>query len=254
MQNHSQGFGLIGFPLGHSFSKAHFSKKFEQEGLSGYHYDNFEIGQISLLGNIIREHTDLSGLNVTIPYKQSVMGYLDEMDPEALQIGAVNTIKIMRTNDKFWLKGFNTDSIGFINSLDIWKLTNNCKALVFGTGGSSLAITFALARLGIPFIRVTRQSTAGFMTYGELTEQTALDHNLWINCTPVGMYPATGEKLPLPYHVLTPGHFLFDLVYNPELTEFLNMGSKAGASLMNGSKMLFEQAEASWRIWTGKTT
>lgn len=252
MQNQNRTFGLIGYPLGHSFSKGHFTRKFESQGLADYAYLNFEIPSIELFEEVVRNNNDLMGLNVTIPYKQSVIRYLDEIDPVAEKIGAVNTVKIDRTGVRCRLSGYNTDAIGFTKSLSRWHLGTGIKALVFGTGGSSLAVKYALGQLGIGFTSVSRKYQVGSIQYEALTREMTEDSLLWINCTPVGMYPDITGKLPLPYEFLTPGHYLYDLVYNPEVTQFLKMGIQAGASTLNGSTMLYEQAEASWRIWTSQ--
>lgn len=252
MQHQNKAFGLIGYPLGHSFSKGHFSNKFEREGLENHSYQNFEIPSIGLIKNIITDTADLIGLNVTIPYKKSVIGYLDEIDPVALKIGAVNTIKITRDGSRCILKGYNTDVIGFTRSLIRWPINNAYKALVFGSGGSSLAIKYALGQLGNDFISVSRKKDEGFIPYEGITKEMAMDCRLWVNCTPVGMFPDIHSILPLQYIYLTPDHYLFDLVYNPEITEYLKKGIEAGCNIMNGSTMLFEQAEASWEIWNSQ--
>jgi len=242
-------FGLIRYPLGHSYSKGHFTKKFDLEGLTCNSYENFEIESAGLVREIVQENPDLIGLNVTIPYKQSIIPYLDQIDPEASLIGAVNTIRITHSNNKTLLSGFNTDAIGFTKSLDRWQLNPSIKALVMGTGGSSLAVKYALGQLGIPFLSVSRNSGEDSISYNQITNEMTSEHLLWINCTPVGMFPKIDQKLPLPFEVLTDRHYLFDLIYNPETTEFLKMGQQAGAKVMNGSVMLYEQAEASWKIW-----
>jgi len=249
MQNQKKQFGLIGFPLGHSFSKGHFSRKFEQESLLGYTYENFEIPSISQIGNIISENPDLMGLNVTIPYKREIIPYLEELDPVARKIGAVNTIKIDRSGSQPRLYGYNTDVTGFTTSLADWPLNPSIRALIFGTGGSSLAIRYALDRMGIEYMMVSRSYQKGSVVYEEINEEMTGNHLLWINCTPVGMFPDSANKLVLPYHHLTPRHFLYDLIYNPEVTAFLSMGLLYGAKIKNGSRMLYEQAEASWKIW-----
>jgi shikimate dehydrogenase len=249
MHNHFKRFGLIGYPLGHSFSKSHFTQKFKEEGLVNHSYENYEISAIGEIENIISETEDLIGLNVTIPYKQSVMSFLDEVDPVALKIGAVNTIKIIRSGNRSILGGYNTDVTGFTRSMTRWALGNHIKALVFGSGGSSLAIKYALGHLGIEFSSVSRKNKNGSIRYENLTDEMVKDFRLWINCTPVGMFPDTKGMLSLPYRYLTPEHYLYDLVYNPEITGFLQMGIDAGSSVMNGRIMLYEQAEASWEIW-----
>lgn len=249
MQGQIRRFGLIGFPLGHSFSRSYFTGKFEREGLKSHLYENFEIPDIGHIREIIGRHPDLAGFNVTIPYKQSVIGYLDFTDPVARRIGAVNTVKIHRSGNQFELTGYNTDVTGFARSLASWPLNNTIRALVFGSGGSSLAVIYVLNQLGIEFIKVSRKKENGFIPYEAITGEIASDHLLWINCTPVGMFPNIDQRLALPYQYLTPHHYLFDLVYNPGITGFLKMGTDAGSSVMNGGRMLIEQAEASWDIW-----
>jgi shikimate dehydrogenase len=250
MDSQNMTFGLIGYPLGHSWSKGHFARKFEREGLSDCRYENYEIPSIRLLETIIQQNPDLVGLNVTIPYKQVVMSYLDEIDPVALNIGAVNTIKINRTGSRCILSGYNTDAIGFSRSLEGWTLAKNTRALVFGTGGSSLAVKYTLSQLGIGYTSVSRKPGKGLIAYEAITGEMALEHLLWINCTPVGMFPDISNQLSLPFRCLTADHYLYDLIYNPEVTVFLTHGIKAGSSVMNGSRMLHEQAEASWEIWS----
>jgi shikimate dehydrogenase len=245
-------FGLIGFPLGHSWSKGYFSQKFDIEGLTDCSYENFEIADINLLPGIIAANPSLRGLNVTIPYKQSVLPLLNHVDAVAGQIGAVNTIKIDRHSGEIQLSGFNTDITGFTGSL----AKQACKAttaLVFGTGGSSLAIRFALAQMGISCISLSRNGSSGSLAYSSLSDELAAASMLWINCTPVGMYPHVDEVLPLPWHCLTPNHLLYDLVYNPAETVFLRRGREAGAATVNGLAMLHGQAEASWAIWNRNT-
>jgi shikimate dehydrogenase len=249
MKSQNRKFGLIGYPLGHSYSKGHFTNKFNQEGLNNYSYENFEIESVGLIREIVQKNPDLIGLNVTIPYKQSVIPYLDHIDFEAALIGAVNTIRISNINHSAYLSGYNTDIIGFTKSLNHWQLKLPVKALVLGTGGSSLAVKNALGKMGISFQSVSRIPGENCISYRMVTKKIAGDHLLWINCTPVGMFPQINQKLPLPYEMLSDHHYLFDLIYNPEVTEFLKMGEKAGAKVMNGSVMLFEQAEASWEIW-----
>ncbi len=249
MQNPNKTFGLIGHPLSHSWSKSHFTQKFEQEGLINHRYENFDILSAGLIKQVISDHDDLFGLNVTIPFKQSVMSYLDDIDPVASAIGAVNTIRITRPGSRTNLSGYNTDAVGFTKSISPWSLDTSIKALVFGSGGSSLAVRYALSQMGIKYTPVTRKLEAGCIPYESLSRKLALENRLWINCTPVGMFPNITGKLPLPFEYLTKSHFLYDLVYNPEITEFLKMGLEAGSRVMNGSMMLYGQAEASWEIW-----
>jgi shikimate dehydrogenase len=242
-------YGLIGYPLGHSYSRAHFTRKFREEGLDSFEYLNYEISSIDQVTAIIREQEDLAGFNVTIPYKTAVLPILDRLDETAQRIGAVNTVTIRRPGGKPYLTGYNTDIIGFKKSLLRMNPLRPIRALLFGTGGSSLAVARALEELEIPYLRVSRTIKEGCLTYRDINPSRASSHHLWINCTPVGMYPESAACLPLPYSRLTPGHFLYDLVYNPEITLFLQKGKDAGATVMNGKEMLFEQAEASWEIW-----
>jgi shikimate dehydrogenase len=251
MKNRIRLFGLIGNPLGHSFSAGHFADKFNREGLAGCQYLNFEIPNVDQVITVISQNPDLWGLNITIPYKQAVLPFLDEIDPVARAIGAVNTIKIIRTNETVRLLGYNTDVTGFLRSISEWEPGPEIRALVFGSGGSSLAVRYALAGLGVAFTVVSRKPQAGEISYTDLTSKQAEDHRLWINCTPVGMHPNVTGLLPLPWSVLTEHHCLYDLIYNPCITGFLSMGLRAGARTMNGRQMLIEQAEESWRIWNG---
>ena len=244
-------FGLIGKTLKHSFSKKYFTEKFETEGINDCQYDLFELAEISEFSNLIKKYDNqLRGLNVTIPYKKEVIPYLDELDKNADIIQAVNTIKVL-PNGK--LKGYNTDYYGFINALkEDWDLSNK-KALVLGTGGASLAIKKALTDLGILFQSVSRNSTKSAVSYEHIFDGEWIgEHELIINTTPLGTYPAIDEKPKLPYDQLTNQHLLFDLVYNPEVTSFLQEGLDSGAKIKNGYTMLVGQAEASWSIWNEK--
>ncbi|MDW3210970.1 MAG: shikimate dehydrogenase [Reichenbachiella sp.] len=241
-------FGLIGKTLKHSFSKKYFSEKFENEEIANSHYELFELAEISEIQNLIDYYSDsLAGLNVTIPYKKEVMAYLDELDPKAEEIGAVNTIKISKEGK---LKGYNTDYLGFIDSLqEGWDLSGK-KALVLGTGGASEAIKRALTDLNIPFQSVSRKASESNISYEDLNGKNWVHtHHLIINTTPLGTYPDIETKPFLPYDQITDRHLLFDLVYNPEVTAFLQEGLNRGAKIKNGHKMLIGQAEASWKIW-----
>lgn len=241
-------FGLIGKTLKHSFSKKYFIEKFENEGIEHCHYELFELEEISEIQNLIDHYSDsIAGLNVTIPYKKEVMAYLDELDPNAEEIGAVNTIKISKEGK---LKGYNTDYLGFIDSLqEGWDLSGK-KALVLGTGGASEAIKMALHNLNIPFQSVSRKSSDSSISYESLNESNWVDsHHLIINTTPLGTYPQVDTKPDIPYNQFSDQHLLFDLVYNPEVTAFLQEGLNKKAKIKNGHKMLIGQAEASWKIW-----
>ena len=240
-------FGLIGFPLTHSFSKKYFSAKFEKENISDCAYENYEIPEIEQFTSIIKNNPDLKGLNVTIPYKQQVLPYLDSLDVSAEFVGAVNVIKI--GSDKK-LKGYNSDYYGFLESLKRMLPENfsSIKALILGTGGAAKAVEGALKTLKIEYKYVSRQKD-GILSYDQLTKDVIEDHKLIINTSPLGMFPKT-EKCPdIDYSFIGQGHFLFDLVYNPEITLFMQKGIDQGAVVKNGLEMLHLQAEEAWKIW-----
>lgn len=245
-------YGLIGYPLGHSFSRKFFTEKFEREG-KNEQYLNFEIPEIGQLTGVILENANLAGLNVTIPYKTAVIPFLDELDEIASAIGAVNTILIERTSGgNFRLKGYNTDVYGFRESLRPLLSDGHNKALVLGTGGASKAVHFALKELGISSLPVSRnEGTAGMLTYSRLDKEIIATHRLIINTTPLGTYPDTSTFPEIPYAYLTPEHLLYDLVYNPPLTAFLERGQQQGATVKNGYEMLELQAMRSYAIWNG---
>jgi shikimate dehydrogenase len=239
-------FGLIGFPLAHSFSKKYFTEKFLREGLRDCRYELFPIEHISELGKLIDDHPELSGFNVTIPYKESVISLLDH---NALleDLPACNCVRIIE--GRLW--GYNTDHIGFEKSLLPLLRSHHQKALVLGNGGSSRAIVFVLRKLGIDYEIVSRHLREGStLTYEDISEEVMKQCTLVINATPVGMYPYVNERPKIPYELLTPAHLLFDLVYNPEKTVFLEEGERRGATVQNGLEMLALQAEESWRLWT----
>lgn len=237
-------FGLIGFPLGHSFSKKYFSEKFATEGISDCVYENYELTSIGQLTGIL-DDPELEGLNVTIPYKQDVLGFLDITDPVVTEAGACNCIRI-RQGQK---EGFNTDVTGFEISLkEKWRPSDK-EALVLGTGGSSLAAVFVLQRMGVTVRRVSRNAGNRLLTYDDLTENLLRTVNLIVNCTPAGTFPNIETAPPIPYHLLRADQYLFDLVYNPPVTRFLAEGAARGARTKNGADMLKIQAEESWRIW-----
>jgi len=240
-------YGLIGYPLGHSFSKKYFSEKFLREGITDCRYKLFAIPSIKDLPLVINSNPDLKGLNVTIPYKQKVLDYVNETTDAVKNIGAANTIKF--AGDK--IIAYNTDVIGFENSLIQKIKPSHKKALVLGTGGSSKAIQYVLKKLGIDFLLVTRNQSLqeGFINYSMIDEAMINDHQLIINCTPVGMYPKDNEYPQLPYKFLSSQHYLYDLVYKPEKTLFLKRGEDKGATIQNGLDMLTIQAEESWKIW-----
>lgn len=242
-------FGLIGFPLGHSFSKKYFTEKFGKEGLSDCSFDLYEIPEISMLPQLLGENPELEGLSVTIPYKEKVIPYLDALDPACEAIGAVNCIKIRDGK----LTGYNTDYIGFKISLDNWLGKEKTKALVLGTGGASKAVAQALKDLNIPYLMVSRstQKQEGQVSYEELKNDPNIleEHHLIVNTTPLGTYPNT-EKMPdiLP-ELITARHKVYDLVYNPEKTFLMRSTEARGALVKNGLEMLYLQAEAAWKIW-----
>ena len=238
-------FGLIGYPLSHSFSKVYFTKKFEQEGLSDCQYENFPIASIAEIKNILYDHPELEGLNVTIPYKQQVISFLHQASPVVQVIGACNCIKI----ENGQLHGFNTDVIGFKKSLEKYLKPHHTKALVLGSGGVSKAVEYVLSQLNIRFQVVSRNPVEGQLEYGILDKNILQDHLLIINTTPLGTVPNTAEAPGIPYNFLTPDHYLFDVVYNPNKTTFLKRGEEMGATIQNGSEMLEIQAEESWKIW-----
>ena len=239
-------YGLIGKSLRHSFSPAYFARKFAAEGLS-CEYAAFELESINLLPGVLEAHPLLKGLNVTIPYKESVMDFLEETDEAAAAIGAVNCISI----DKGKLKGFNTDWLGFARSAESLLpggSREGLKALVFGTGGASKGVRYALDSMGIPYLTVSRGG-GGDLRYADLDVPLLQDYLLLVNTTPVGMYPQVEAQLPIPLAGITPSHMLYDLIYNPETTAFMRAGLEKGAAVKNGLEMLYIQAEESWKIW-----
>lgn len=240
-------YGLVGKTLGHSFSKKFFTEKFAAEGLDAV-YSNYEIPVARDFLDIVKDK-DLRGLNVTIPYKQAVMGMMDSLSEDARNIGAVNVVRI--DHDKHALKGFNTDVIGFVDSIRPLIKTQHTDALVLGTGGASLAIEYGLHKLGLNTLKVSRTKGADRITYGDLTTDILAKYKVVVNCTPLGTFPNVDECADIPYDCLTDGHLLYDLVYNPEETKFLRMGRLHGAVTKNGYEMLVRQAEASWDIWNG---
>jgi shikimate dehydrogenase len=239
-------YGLIGYPLTHSFSKKYFTEKFKQEGIPGCVYENFPLENIEQLKNLLQQETQLFGLNVTIPYKEQVISFLDERDEVVKATGACNCIKI----EKRKLKGFNTDVTGFEKSLKKYLQPQHTKALIFGTGGAAKAVEYVLQKLGIDYLFVSRKKgNAKTISYHDLKVEILLQHLLLINTTPLGMYPKVDDCPDIAYDYLTPHHHLYDLVYNPGKTLFLQKGEAMGATVQNGYEMLILQAEESWRIW-----
>lgn len=240
-----RAFGLIGYPLGHSFSKKYFTAKFEREGITENVYELYPLEQIGQLKDLLVSNPDLLGLNVTIPYKEQVIAYLDSMSPVVQEIGACNCIRI----EDGQLIGHNTDVIGFSRSLLPKLKPHHKQALIFGTGGSAKAVAYTLKEMNIPFLQVSRTPSKGMIAYEDI-DQSILDvHTLLINTSPVGMYPDVTKAPAIPYAFIGADHYLFDLVYNPARTRFLQEGALRGAAVENGSDMLAIQAEASWEIW-----
>ncbi len=239
-------YGLIGYPLTHSFSKKYFTEKFEKENIKNSKYELFEIKEAGEILDVLKNNPNLRGLNVTIPHKENVIQYLDEIDAAAKEIGAVNVIKI--TNGK--LKGFNSDYYGFRQSLlNLIGERKQLKALILGTGGAAKAVKAALLDLNIPFHFVSRKKEGANFSYEALDKTILSEHKLIINTSPLGMYPNVETCPDIPYHLLTPEHFLFDLVYNPEETTFMKKGAERDAKTKNGLEMLHLQAEKAWEIW-----
>ncbi len=245
-------YGLIGYPLSHSFSKKYFTEKFEQEKIVDCQYDLFPIETIDQFPKLIAEHPALRGLNVTIPYKQSVIPFLDELDETAKAVGAVNCIKVESRK----LIGYNTDVFGFRQSIKPFLETQHERALILGTGGASKAVAYVLKEIGIDCYFVTRNksnnqqlTTNNIFNYSELNEIVMNAFKLIVNASPVGMYPNVNDAPELPYQLITSSHLLYDLVYNPIETEFLKRGKKQNASVVNGLSMLHQQAEEAWKIW-----
>ncbi len=238
-------FGLIGKNIDYSFSKTYFSEKFERENLF-HSYENFDIPSIEQFPKIISETPNLKGLNVTIPYKEEVIRFLNDLDETAQKIGAVNTIKISENRK---LKGFNTDFYGFQKSIENFLPLKKKTALILGTGGASKAIAYALENLGFDFKFVSRKENSNSINYQSLNQALIENHLLIVNCTPLGTFPNIHEYPPIPYAFITENHLLFDLIYNPAETEFLKEGKIQGAKTANGLKMLELQAEKAWEIW-----
>ena len=278
-------YGLLGYPLGHSFSRAFFLKKFACEGIDAT-YLNFELPSADQLPQVLAGHPDLRGLNVTLPHKQAVIPLLDDLSDEARAIGAVNVIRVTRHDGNVHLKGFNSDIIGFVDSIRPLLKPHHTKALVLGTGGASKAICHGLEKLGIEWRYVSRQRSSKEeeeeatnevdaaiskataetdkevssivpssnypLTYSDITPSLLADYTVIVNCTPLGMHPKVDAAPPLPYAALSPRHLLYDLVYNPEVTLFMKQGRRFGATVKGGLEMLHRQAIASWEFWNGK--
>ena len=242
--------GLIGYPLVHSFSKKYFNEKFDNENIKNVSYQNFELKNINELKSLIKRNSDLRGLNVTIPYKEKVIKYLDKIDEKYLNIGAVNVIKIIDNK----LFGINTDYEAFKITLKEWLDNSfNSKALILGTGGSSKSVSLALKELNIDHNFVSRKKRKNVFSYEELLDiKIFSNYKLIINTTPLGMYPKINLLPNIPYRLITKNYYLYDLVYNPETTRFLEKGKRKGAKIKNGLEMLHLQAELSWNYWNQK--
>lgn len=241
-------YGLIGYPLGHSFSKGYFTRFFEEEHIDA-EYKNFEIPSIDKLTEVLHRETALRGFNVTIPYKQQVMTFLDEVDPAATAIGAVNVVKVMHHDGRLYLKGYNTDVIGFSDSIRPLLKPRHTHALILGTGGASKAVDYALRQMGITTQFVSRTPSVDILTYEALTPEVLVQYTIIVNTTPLGMHPKVDACPPLDYTQISSQHLLFDVVYNPAKTLFLQRGEQADSAICNGMEMLIGQAKAAWRIW-----
>jgi shikimate dehydrogenase len=246
-------FGLLGKSLAHSFSKSYFEEKFKNNGLKGCSYKNFEIDKIEKVHQLVKDNLDLVGFNVTIPYKESIIPFLSSLDKNADSISSVNTVLVNRKD--LSLKGFNTDYIGFKQSIKPFLELQHTHALVFGNGGSSKAIAYALKQLGIKYFIVTRTpKEANEIAYSDLDEHSISRYKLLINTTPLGMFPNEDASIDIPYKGIGEQHLVYDLIYNPSETQFLKKAKQEGAICMNGIDMLQLQAEASWEIWNKQKT
>lgn len=242
-------FGLIGYPLSHSFSKKFFSEKFRDEQIPDCAYELYPIADIGQLDQLLDDEPELEGINVTIPYKLQVLSRLQEMDEAATEIGAVNCIKILNQDGKRQLKGFNTDAYGFETSIKPLLKVHHTKALVFGDGGAAKAVKYVLNKLNIPFKVVSRKVQTGALSYDDVTAELLQEYTVLINTTPLGMAPDTASCPDIPYESLSELHLAYDLVYNPEETTFLRHAAARSAVVKNGLEMLYLQAERSWFIW-----
>ncbi|WP_432714514.1 shikimate dehydrogenase family protein [Pedobacter sp.] len=242
-------FGLIGYPLSHSFSKKYFSEKFVEQGIAGCEYDLFPLEAITQLPVLLQEHPQLQGLNVTIPYKVAVLPYINELDEAAAYIGAVNCISIGQRNGERYLTGSNTDAYGFEESLKPLLTAGHQKALILGNGGAAKAVKYVLQKLGISFLSVVRTAAADAILYEEVNEALLKEYTVLVNTSPLGMSPNVDTFPAIPYEYLSEQHLCYDLVYNPAETKFLQLAKAKGAVIKNGLEMLVLQAERSWQIW-----
>ena len=241
-------YGLLGYPLGHSFSRNYFNNKFEAEDIDA-EYINFEIPDINMLMEVISEYYNLNGLNVTIPYKEQVIPFLDELDEDAANIGAVNVIKIIHKNNDLILKGYNSDVVGFCDSISPLIKPHMKKALILGTGGAAKAVCYGLKKLGIESQFVSRKKTENTISYPEINQDIIDEHHIIVNTTPLGMYPNVDDCPDIPYELLTEKHLCYDLLYNPDETLFMKNAKGYGATVKNGLEMLLLQAFVSYEIW-----
>jgi shikimate dehydrogenase len=237
-------YGLIGKNINYSFSKKYFNDKFLKENITNCSYENYDLQSVKDFKKIIKDNA-IKGFNVTIPYKEEIMEFINKIDPIAKKIGAINTIKI---HNKNIIEGYNTDYIGFVISLKN-LITNQKKALVLGTGGASKAIIFGLSSIGVESTIVSRNKRKGVISYSELNKKVIEENTIIINCTPLGTFPKTQECPKIPFEFLSSNHICYDLIYNPEKTKFLLESEKMGATIINGKKMLENQANESWKIW-----
>jgi shikimate dehydrogenase len=246
-------YGLIGYPLGHSFSRKYFGEKFKNERIQDCSYENYPLTSIDQLPELLLNETDICGLNVTIPYKFEVIRYLDHVDKEASEIGSVNVLKIRRSEGKVSLSGYNSDITGIRDSIKPYLKNNLKNALVLGTGGSSRSVCYVLKNFGITVTQVSRKKRNGVITYEEITPEIISASRLIVNTTPLGMFPEIDSRPDLNYSFLGKSHILFDLVYNPEITRFLESGLLQGCTVITGLNMLHSQAERAWEIWNDDT-
>ena len=245
-------YGLIGYPLGHSFSISYFNQMFQDENIDAV-YENFEISSIDELPEVLDSNPNLCGLNVTIPYKEKVLSFLDSISPEARAIGAVNVIRVIHEGRTTKLKGYNSDVIGFTKSIEpMLERQWHKKALILGTGGASKAIDYGLRNLGLETVFVSRYERPGTIQYESITPDVVKEYNVIVNCTPLGMYPKTEVCPQLPYEAMDQHTILYDLIYNPDETLFMKRGAEYGAQTKNGLEMLLLQAFASWEFWHEK--
>lgn len=245
-------YGLIGYPLGHSFSISYFNQKFQDENIDAV-YENYEIPSIDELPEVLSSNPELKGINVTIPYKEKVLPFLDSISPEARAIGAVNVIRVSHKGNKTILKGYNSDVIGFTKSIEpMLDKKLHQKALILGTGGASKAIDYGLRNLGLETVFVSRYERPGTIQYKNITPEVVKEYNVIINCTPIGMYPKTEVCPDLPYEAMDNHTILYDLIYNPDETLFMKRGAEYGANVKNGLEMLLLQAFSSWEFWHEK--